>query len=188
MGKSTYRYHPLKTTDDIRLLRIPSKSRNESYEIVNASLEDPPPYEAISYTWGEERTNILCTYDEEHRPKPEFISCPENCCRVLKRLRKKKTRRLVWVDSICINQDDRDERSRQVAIMDQVYMKARRVLVWLGDAGSYGNLAMAAMRRYQVATTINSKLNEKERVHKWIHGIKTPLSNQSFSYSANGGR
>lgn len=41
--------------------------------------------------------------------------------------------RFFWVDAVCINQDDLEERSAQVKIMPQVYSKARCVVVWLGD-------------------------------------------------------
>ncbi|KAG5769211.1 hypothetical protein H9Q72_003483 [Fusarium xylarioides] len=41
---------------------------------------------------------------------------------------------LLWVDAICINQDDLDERAQQVALMQQIYSRASSVLVWLGRA------------------------------------------------------
>jgi hypothetical protein len=45
----------------------------------------------------------------------------------------------LWIDAICINQSDLDERSKQVAIMGQIYSKASEVRAWLG-AGSKENL------------------------------------------------
>ncbi|KAJ5703951.1 hypothetical protein N7493_011089 [Penicillium malachiteum] len=43
-------------------------------------------------------------------------------------------RPVFWADSVCINQGNVDEKSRQIQLMDQVYRNANRVLVWLGDA------------------------------------------------------
>lgn len=40
---------------------------------------------------------------------------------------------LLWIDAICINQDDLDERSQQVRLMKNIYSTAGRVLVWLGE-------------------------------------------------------
>jgi hypothetical protein len=38
----------------------------------------------------------------------------------------------LWIDQICIDQDDRDERGDQVKIMGQIYSSCSRVLIWLG--------------------------------------------------------
>ncbi|KLU88500.1 hypothetical protein MAPG_07485 [Magnaporthiopsis poae ATCC 64411] len=40
--------------------------------------------------------------------------------------------RHVWIDAICINQDDYSERSRQVGIMAQIYQRSLMTIVWLG--------------------------------------------------------
>jgi hypothetical protein len=39
----------------------------------------------------------------------------------------------MWADGVCINQNDLDERARQVSLMGLIYWKARKVLVWLGE-------------------------------------------------------
>lgn len=41
--------------------------------------------------------------------------------------------RLLWIDAVCINQHDQDEKSRQIPFMGQIYSGAFRVLVWLGN-------------------------------------------------------
>ena len=43
---------------------------------------------------------------------------------------------LIWVDAICINQEDIPERNVQVTMMDRVYERAKAVFVWLGEADS----------------------------------------------------
>jgi hypothetical protein len=50
----------------------------------------------------------------------------------------------LWVDALCVNQDDRVEQSQQVAMMAAIYAKALRVLVWLGkdDETSTGAIAL----------------------------------------------
>ena len=53
----------------------------------------------------------------------------ENALRRLRWLREPRT---LWIDAICINQDDLDERAQQVMLMRKIYSKADRVLVWLG--------------------------------------------------------
>lgn len=44
--------------------------------------------------------------------------------------------RLIWVDALCINQEDDRERAGQVKIMGSIYQRARLVKVWLGKEGS----------------------------------------------------
>lgn len=48
-------------------------------------------------------------------------------------LRDLQNSRILWIDAICINQEDLDERSVQVAIMGDIYRQARRTVIWLGD-------------------------------------------------------
>src|SRR5436190_35615 len=48
---------------------------------------------------------------------------------------------LIWIDFICINQENLEERNLQVSMMDRIYGKARYVLVWLGRDD--GTIAMA---------------------------------------------
>jgi hypothetical protein len=42
------------------------------------------------------------------------------------------------VDSVCIHQDDLEERSRQVQQMHEIYRSAKRVVIWLGEAPADG--------------------------------------------------
>ena len=88
---------------------------------------DIPEYEALSYTWGD--TSIV-----------HPISCnggrlcvAENLWNALRRLRNEEKPRLLWIDRICINQDDVRERGQQVSMMGLIFSSASLVLVWLGE-------------------------------------------------------
>ncbi len=59
-----------------------------------------------------------------------------NLLNALYRLREDSSRSapaLLWIDAICINQNDPSERASQVEIMDQVYKRASFTFVWLGE-------------------------------------------------------
>lgn len=60
-----------------------------------------------------------------------------------------QTGRYLWVDQICINQQDRAERSSQVRYMTYIYEKAVAVCVWLGKAGDDSELAFDILRSWQ---------------------------------------
>ncbi|KAL8364833.1 hypothetical protein RB595_003893 [Gaeumannomyces hyphopodioides] len=69
-----------------------------------------------------------------------------NLCAALRHLRHPLVERILWVDAICINQADKDEKGQQVQFMAEIYARATRVLVWLmdppkGDAPDNGDPA-----------------------------------------------
>lgn len=53
--------------------------------------------------------------------------------------------RLLWIDSLCINQSDLLEKNRQVRLMDRIYQNARRTIIWLGASGQDSENAFALM-------------------------------------------
>jgi len=50
----------------------------------------------------------------------------------LRHLRKPHNAIRLWIDAICINQADTNERSEQVRQMRDIYMYASKVIIWLG--------------------------------------------------------
>ncbi|BCS04917.1 uncharacterized protein AKAW2_80718A [Aspergillus luchuensis] len=82
------------------------------------SLDDSPEFEAISYVWGtEDATEHIFLDGNAFYVKP-------NVAKALYQLRRKSRRRIVWVDTICINQCDIDERNTQVPLMATIYTTA----------------------------------------------------------------
>ena len=90
-----------------------------------------PKYEALSYTWGEERSPLPVIV-KSHGSKRKFIEVRQNLATALTYLRHKSEARVLWIDALCINQEDMEERSSQVARMADIYRLAHRVVVWLG--------------------------------------------------------
>ncbi|KAM6513796.1 hypothetical protein FALCPG4_015009 [Fusarium falciforme] len=48
----------------------------------------------------------------------------------------------LWIDALCINQNDERERSQQVSMMDEIYSRASRVLIWLGSLGKFESTSL----------------------------------------------
>ncbi len=61
------------------------------------------------------------------------IKVTANLSLLLSKFRTPESSQLLWIDAICINQDDIDERSQQVQIMGSIYTNAAEVLLWIGD-------------------------------------------------------
>lgn len=95
-----------------------------------ADIKDRPQFDALSYAWGRgtpgSRRAILL--NETHS-----LQMTDNLFAALRRLRRRFASRQLWIDAICINQDDLEERNHQVSMMDQVYLSAQHVCIWLGD-------------------------------------------------------
>ncbi|KAK2762898.1 heterokaryon incompatibility protein [Colletotrichum kahawae] len=78
----------------------------------------------------------------------DIIPITRNCENALRSVRiSAGPPRNIWIDSLCINQDDEEERSAQVALMPRIYAGAAGVLVYLGNATSDSDLAMDAITR-----------------------------------------
>ncbi|KAF4967947.1 hypothetical protein FSARC_4600 [Fusarium sarcochroum] len=125
-GERTYKYKPIEDTS-IRLVRLlPERKTMVKCEIIHASLGQPPPYVAVSYTWGD--TGDTRKIEIEGMAIPVAVSLHG----ALQALRQKQNSLLVWVDALCINQKNRDERSQQVQLMPNIYSNAESVAIWLG--------------------------------------------------------
>ncbi|CVK94079.1 related to heterokaryon incompatibility protein het-6 [Fusarium mangiferae] len=141
----SYQYRPIEDAS-IRLVRIlPERKTMIKCEIIHVSLEQPPPYKAISYTWGD--TGDTRKIEIEGCLIPIAVSLHG----ALQALRKKQSSVLVWADALCINQKDRDERSQQVQLMPFIYSNADSVAIWLGPEEN--DSARAASFLDAIATT-----------------------------------
>ena len=124
-----YVYHPLKELNHIRLLVLDPGAGSDPVRcrLSHVPLAENVSYEAISYAWGnaQEKVEISC----ENRSLPITI----NLFTALQHLRFEDKARTLWADAVCINQEDDDEKSKQVALMPQIYSRAEQVLIWLGE-------------------------------------------------------
>ncbi|EXA44155.1 hypothetical protein FOVG_05658 [Fusarium oxysporum f. sp. pisi HDV247] len=113
----------------IRLLHLlPATENNDSIEcrLEVIALEENPVYEALSYCWGDS------SQLQEIKCNNEAFQVTENLLRALQHLRNEHTERTLWIDAICINQKDLEERQSQVKHMKDIYTKSQRVVIWLG--------------------------------------------------------
>ena len=136
-----YRYEPLRRPDCIRLLHIdPGNGSDEIHcSLMEADPSTTPHYEALSYTWGSPDVFKTIVCDGRR------TSVSANLFDALHCLRQLEKAVVFWIDQLCINQKDAEERSSQVMLMGSIYSKASRVVVWLGveDADSKAGIALA---------------------------------------------
>lgn len=113
---------------EIRLVNIQEAPYDESIHctLEKTTLLDPGSYYALSYCWGDESNNkriIVNGLSFEVRHNLEAA---------LRQLRSRGYLR-IWIDALCINQHDEEERGLQIRTMRQVYSQAIHVILWLGD-------------------------------------------------------
>lgn len=62
-------------------------------------------------------------------------------------VRRKKEEVFVWVDALCINQQDKDERACQVRLMGQIYSGATSVAIWIGQEYEESDSAIELLQK-----------------------------------------
>ena len=141
-----YRYSALrKDRNIIRLVRLLPGPVSADLEIEIFHTKKPAKYEALSYVWGPpERTDIALVSKPAISPKPlsqlfarlrtgskprATLGITHNLAVALHHLRHSKKSRVLWIDAICINQDDLVERSAEVLEMGSIYGHAKEVIV-----------------------------------------------------------
>ena len=115
---------------EIRLLKVhpaPELGSELVCSLQPTLLSESPKFDALSYTWGTPGTGC----DAQLNGQPFHIH--ENAAAALRRLRRPDDARTVWVDAICINQADQDEKEGQLPLMREIYEQAEQVCVWLGE-------------------------------------------------------
>ncbi|KAF5610727.1 heterokaryon incompatibility het-6 [Fusarium subglutinans] len=163
-----FAYQPLRP-QELRILELSSGSPEDplSGTLVHRKLSpedsEVPEFEALSYCWGDQSQLEPITLTTRHSSEELLptgslesgdIGIGPNLAAALRSLRYPSEKRILWCDSICINQKDRDERSSQVQRMYLVYTFALRVVVWLGPATSWSDLFMDTLQ--QVGTHVKS--------------------------------
>lgn len=142
--------------NSIRLLALlPGEGPTLKATIFCVDLSSSPIYEALSYVWGgmEAKTSYLIEIEGTN------MEITPNLYRALQALRMKENSRVLWVDSLCINQSDNKDKEIQISMMLEIYMSAQHVVVYLGEPNT-GGLALFSF--------LNRNVHEEDSVEKSI--------------------
>jgi hypothetical protein len=138
---------------------------------------EPPSYKALPYTWGNpdlardfllagQKLSIpplLALYYFHVRPKSKDIlinrqrfQITPSLALALFHLRPDAQPLQIWIDQICINQEDYDEKSEQVGHMEHIYRNCEETFVWLGPLADGSDALMDLFNRMgEFAENIN---------------------------------
>jgi hypothetical protein len=157
MASTDYAYRPLRNEAGIRVLLLEPASTHSAplsvsiqhiqimqhseyggiYQNPGAAISSNSllttsqvEFEAISYAWG---TAPFTETLGVHRSKPAMhFKISPTVDTMLRYLRLPKKKRTVWIDALCINQNDLSEKAAQVNFMGEIYRQAKGIVVWLG--------------------------------------------------------
>ncbi|KAF3015087.1 hypothetical protein E8E14_011782 [Neopestalotiopsis sp. 37M] len=138
-----YKHEPLDSSS-FRILRLYPAHRFEDdikCEVQQASLPEngvmPTPYMALSHVWGTESVSCAVTIGKQH------ILIRSNLESALRHLRHRERIVSLWIDALCIDQSNTEERNHQVQHMRDIYEAAEETIVFLGDQDG-GNTGLSA--------------------------------------------
>lgn len=140
---------PFKYTDlpegSFRLLRFVTSPATATSALIECELEtvaisSKPIYNALSYTWNNEKSEKIITCNGQH------LQVTPSLFEALLVLQA-ESRHPIWIDAICIDQSNRIDKERQVPLMGAYYSQAASVIVWLGPSGPYTDLVFEGMNR-----------------------------------------
>ncbi|OQV02024.1 hypothetical protein CLAIMM_07281 [Cladophialophora immunda] len=128
-------------------------------QLLTSDIHQIPEFEAVSYPWGSLDKVSTIQVQRGQSQHSWALGITANLDRVLRRLRHSGHERVIWVDQLSIDQSNNDEKSHQVRLMGQIYRKAKRVLVWLGDSVEDGANAASLI------TELNDRIDAQLSVH-----------------------
>ena len=138
-------YSPLDPNSaEIRLLELlPGAPNTPLYcKLIVVTLGRRPNFEALSYVWGDTTVKRSITVDGD------VFQVTTNLEEGLRALRYRRKSRTLWVDAICINQQNVAEKNFQVPLMSSIYREAVRVVAWMGPSNPAIALAVSYAEAY----------------------------------------
>lgn len=188
-------YPSLPNSTSIRALRfevLPDKNEIRG-QLVTIDLEDEhhPKYEALSYAWGDPSPITYATFVEYDLQ----VGIAQNLADGLARLHKDGQSEPIWIDAVCIDQRDLEERSQQVQMMGRIYGEATQVKIWLGLSDEEMTAAAFA-RLKQCANPLDDSSDGRETLENmgglanfkatsvWSNSMLTFVTDLDFQISA----
>lgn len=183
---SDFEYKPIEHPSQIRIMYLLPGDSNDIFHCIlrHVDLEDSklPWFDALSYVWGDpyipNQPMRLSHYNHEfiniskssHLFKEKPITA--SLASALRNWRNNDNiARALWVDAVCINQNDLAERGREVLKMCKIYSQAKRVLVWLGLPHELAALGLLPEFAHNAGERAGSYAIEVEAGIKWTERL-----------------
>ncbi|KAF5249737.1 hypothetical protein FANTH_5045 [Fusarium anthophilum] len=158
----------------IRVLDVhesdPADSDRLAGTLRTVDLRTLPNFTALSYVWGQSSCRkIACNGCD--------IDITQSCYEALTSLRQSGRSLTIWVDAICINQEDNNEKEQQIVLMGSIYTLAKTVYVWLGVGNTETDQAakyicvISQFRVFPAEVPQSSRSNTRRDLYRRLFGI-----------------
>lgn len=169
----TYRFL---SEDEIRLITVALEGESLSLELKTYLRTAAPSYDALSYCWGEDTSTTII----ECNGAP--LSLRNSLAKALPQIHvhRPDPKRPLWIDALCLDQRNENEKALHVPLMHEIYVSAARTIIWLGEASDSSNSAM------EVITDITERVCQMKRLQSLsvrqnlMNAGLPPLDNQQW--------
>jgi hypothetical protein len=167
-------------SDEIRLLTVENGDGSFRLRMTLHKLQDGLEYDAISYVWGAAEASIEVSCNGTDLAVTPTIF--EMLCHL-------DSGRSYWIDAICINQHDTEEKTVQVPLMHRIYSRAAFVVIWMGMPTMQSEKFMAEfsgllenMRKWNAMSSQNLQplvnatdllVNDEDILHGMVHILES---------------
>jgi hypothetical protein len=144
-------------------------------------LETAPPFKALSYTWGPPYREV---YEEDPELAPQFtaqikcdgktIAVMQNLYDALAAIIETGFNGLLWVDALCIDQEDLEERGSQICLMGRIYSSATQVIAWIGPQPEQGGFEELMWASTELVSVLHSVEDDETIMKLSTGGIHKP--------------
>ncbi|KAF3492286.1 uncharacterized protein GIQ15_01803 [Arthroderma uncinatum] len=170
--------------NEIRLLRLlPDQDDGPIHgdlQVSSLKSASPPSYQALSYTSSDEPGDTPTRNCPVYiGPYWDIIYVTKNCEDGLRAIRYQGTELPVWVDSVCINQQDAADKTQQVGLMNDIYAKAFQVTVFVGNPSPDSDRALKLLNLFANGSLVSSRVAATEE--KSQTALKSLFQRRCFS-------
>jgi hypothetical protein len=161
MTSSSSELHDPLADGHIRLLELDLEHEHDIVGLLRPiELTSAPPHYALSYVCGNG------PYEHEVTINDILFKVKPNLHAALRRLqsyfRSAGTFRvLIWIDAICINQDNADEKAKQIQGMHEIFSKAEKVLISLDSVPQNVHIVLSVFSWIEIYTALDPLIRSK---------------------------
>ncbi|KAI9877395.1 MAG: hypothetical protein M1823_007111, partial [Watsoniomyces obsoletus] len=161
---SRYRYTPLdpRINRAIRVIRVHDELVHDKIACEIEQITTDSKYTALSYTWGSSKDASETIFLNGQR-----FMVRRNLLSFLDHARAFHAGKSLWIDAICINQEDIREKNRQVQMMSKIYSSTAEVFVWLGPRVDYAGHCLRRMQAYESMSDTEMALSSSKDSDFW---------------------
>ncbi|KAK4495515.1 hypothetical protein PRZ48_013847 [Zasmidium cellare] len=118
-------------------------------------------HEALSYAWGDTTENRPIYSAVPGKEEYGTLNITGNLDEALRALRKTHGVRSMWVDAVCIDQQNPHEKLQQISLMAQIFSRASQTVIWLGECDGHIDRLFKTYQRHHYLKKVSPDAADK---------------------------